>query len=650
MDRDSVDLGALDPVLRNANVANPSTSSVTQEANKKSQQQTQHQQQHQLPLPLPSPWQSHQPGAPAPTQTHRQPSASFSPQTQGSTAPTPSDHATASGSTPTAHTSTSAPHHPASHTTPSSTTAVTPPTAAPLHPPTGTGPIPPADPNNPHLLDTHPLDPNDPNNPSSAHANKKPRACESCRGLKVRCDADPNDPDGPCRRCVKAKRACVVTQPTRKRQKKTDSRVAELEKKIDALTASLVAKGGGGQAHGGLAEAGRGEDDGQEQQGYGHESVVRYPPLEQQQLEQRMPQPVGGMPPPAVMAGAKRKFDDGREVGGEDDATALASQASCFVPPPPAASPAREHRPPDVVDKGHLTMGMANELFTRYTNQMCQHLPGVVFPPGTTAGEIRATKPTLFLAVMAAASSEKPTLQRILTYELMQLLGDKVFVQGSKNLELVQALQLSVIWYWPPERFEELKFYQLVHIAAVMAIEIGLGRKKHVKGGFRKHLSTAWRDHPLKKPSPPDPTTIEARRAWLTCYFLATNTAMALHRPNLIHWTPFIAECIDVLESSPEAAPTDKYLCHLVWTHKLAEEVGVQFSMDDPSTTPNIADARTQYALKGFERELEKYSSAIPLQLQQRKFSSVTFLILEMLTTVSSIPQDELPCPQLVHA
>lgn len=68
---------------------------------------------------------------------------------------------------------------------------------------------------------------------------KRPRACEACRGLKVRCDQDPARPDIPCKRCAKAGRQCIVTQPTRRRQKKADSRVAELERKLDALTAAL---------------------------------------------------------------------------------------------------------------------------------------------------------------------------------------------------------------------------------------------------------------------------------------------------------------------------------------------------------------------------------------------------------------------------
>ena len=70
---------------------------------------------------------------------------------------------------------------------------------------------------------------------------KRPRACEACRGLKVKCEFEPAHPDGPCKRCTKAHRQCLITAPSRKRQKKTDSRVAELEKKIDALTQTLQA-------------------------------------------------------------------------------------------------------------------------------------------------------------------------------------------------------------------------------------------------------------------------------------------------------------------------------------------------------------------------------------------------------------------------
>ncbi|KAL6808344.1 hypothetical protein J3E69DRAFT_351842 [Trichoderma sp. SZMC 28015] len=463
---------------------------------------------------------------------------------------------------------------------------------------------------------------------------KKSRACEACRGLKVRCEPDPVDGE-PCKRCRKAGRSCIVTVPTRKRQKKTDSRVSELEKKIDALTASLHARAGVpvsglnplvGQSqsqphpqsqhrqHQSDSSTGGYQAGGGGGGGWVNPAVagtVRpWGGMEASPLMQsastpptRTPQDdVSSFQPPIVMAGQKRKATADRDnTLGPDDHSHKALT--------PSTSWSGFSRPTegDIVDRGLITMEHATGLFNKYKEHMVRHLPAVVFPHSATVMELRKTKPTLFLAIMAAATGENHSLQRVLQKELMQLFAEKVIVTGEKNLELVQAIHVAVIWYWPPEHFEELKFYQLIHIAAVMAIDIGLGRK----GGSRRGPP------PFRRNPPPDSSSIECRRTWLTCFFLALNTSMSLHRPNLIRWTPFMTECLEILETSPDAAPTDKYFCHLVWTHRLAEEVGSQFSLDDPSTLVNITDARTQYALRALERDLDKYIASIPKNLMQ---------------------------------
>jgi hypothetical protein len=283
-------------------------------------------------------------------------------------------------------------------------------------------------------------------------------------------------------------------------------------------------------------------------------------------------------------------------------------------------------QPPDIVDQGIITMDEAAMLFQRYTDCMALHLPAVVFPQGTTAADIRNTRPILFHAIMSVASSETPNTQRRLVKDLMQIFADKIIIEGEKSLELVQSLMISVVWYFPPEHFEELKFYQMIHLAAVMAIDIGLGRRKN--NPKSRLIPYTWRDHPFRKQPLPDPCSIEARRTWLSAYFLCSNVAMALHRPNLIRWQPFMTECIDILESSPEAAPSDRYLCHLVWTHRLAEEVGIQFSMDDPNVFINIGDHKVQYALRGFERDLAKYSENIPKEDKQRRYITFPYHII----------------------
>ena len=83
-----------------------------------------------------------------------------------------------------------------------------------------------------------------------------------------------------------------------------------------------------------------------------------------------------------------------------------------------------------------------------------------------------------------------------------------------------------------------------------------------------------------------------------------------------------MADCIDVLENSPEALPSDKVLCQWVRSQHITEEVGTQFSMDDPGANVSISDQKVQFALKGFERDLEKWSTQIPPEIQSRKYYS----------------------------
>ncbi|KAG5978812.1 hypothetical protein E4U55_005900 [Claviceps digitariae] len=513
---------------------------------------------------------------------------------------------------------------------------------------------------------------------------KKSRACEACRVLKVRCEPDPSNEGAPCRRCKKAGRSCVVTVPTRKRQKKTDSRVSELEKRIDALTASLQARVAvpaaglglglgvalGSGADGGTGQGGAGA--GAERQARMSASEAVTPGLwnnnhdvsaaaarscdargmtASPNQQNQNAQPAGRSSvfemPDAAAAGHKRKAtttSDYRDAPMDENRASPATVAGPWPSPLPAAAAAatggaglggRGQQRCDIIDRGIITMERAAALFQRYKQDMLHHLPAVVFPSSMTLMQLRRSKPYLFLAVMAAASSETVGVQHMLQRELMELFAEKIVIVGEKNLELIQALQVAVIWYWPPEHFEELKFYQLVHMAAVMALDIGLGTNRTSKTMKQRTLCPpamppampsampssfmTWRDHPFRRHPQPDPTSLESRRAWLTCHFLAANTAMSLHRPHLIRWSPFMTESLEMLRSgtSPGASPTDPYFCHLIWTHRMVENIGVQLSMDDADAAVNIEDAKTQATLRKLERELEGYIGGVPREMMQ---------------------------------
>ena len=93
---------------------------------------------------------------------------------------------------------------------------------------------------------------------------------------------------------------------------------------------------------------------------------------------------------------------------------------------------------------------------------------------------------------------------------------------------------------------------------------------------------------------------------------------MSLRRPLLTRWNPYMDESLDLLRNSPDALPSDEALIHWAKLAQLSEEIGFQFSMDDPVTTVMFTDPKIQYALKGFERQLDEWRTAVPTELYSR--------------------------------
>lgn len=382
---------------------------------------------------------------------------------------------------------------------------------------------------------------------------KRPRACEACRGLKVKCDPDPVKKT--CRRCAKAGRTCVVTAPSRKRQKKTDSRVAELEKKINALEASLHATKGDGSS--GSEDEGSYDDDDplhvdmnrskirpermQDMLDHGVEIAGRYSARRQYQsnsLERNRREPENS---PQASHSLKRRMSEYHE----DESTITKSESrrnsrNDSISKRPTKKPSDAnihpflvneasksgasssiladstapcHEYADVVDRKILDAATAAKIFYYYTTKMASHMPIVVFPADVAAGTIRKTKPTLFLAILSIASAQDyPHLQSILTREIMRAYADQLICKREKSLELIQALQVSTTWY-----STGANCYQLIHMAAVMGIELGISTRPK---GNRDRFLELWKDDSHMKSELEAKDTIDSKRAWLGCYFL----------------------------------------------------------------------------------------------------------------------------------
>jgi hypothetical protein len=65
------------------------------------------------------------------------------------------------------------------------------------------------------------------------------RACIACRRMKTRCEID-EALGTACKLCIRARRQCIMQSIPRRRKRKTTERVADLEQKINTLTALLA--------------------------------------------------------------------------------------------------------------------------------------------------------------------------------------------------------------------------------------------------------------------------------------------------------------------------------------------------------------------------------------------------------------------------
>lgn len=292
---------------------------------------------------------------------------------------------------------------------------------------------------------------------------------------------------------------------------------------------------------------------------------------------------------------------------------------------------------PDVIDRGILNMAKARELYHRYVDELLPQYPAV--PLDCTVAELRSKKPILFLAVLAASSgSSDPYLNRRLNKEIQRVYATKLSMQGLKSLELVQSLLVSILWTYPPDKFEDVKFHQQIHIAATMALDLGLAKKPKVNSmgqqpskmlfagqhsnsaedqastrfpdgaPFDVSYEAGTADHVMApKVHLPDSGSLESRRTLLACYLFCASVSMSLRVPNFLRYSSWMADCSEVLRTSPDAAPTDKRFVAWVQLQRLVEECGTNFALDSPDNTVSLADERTQLMLQNYEKQLEAW-------------------------------------------
>ncbi|KAH8700423.1 hypothetical protein BGW36DRAFT_291319 [Talaromyces proteolyticus] len=427
-----------------------------------------------------------------------------------------------------------------------------------------------------------------PSEPQPAPSQQLNRSCESCRALKVRCLPDIDSPNQ-CQRCVKAKRACIFVAPQRRRpRKRTDSRVAQLEKEMAAMRSML--KDQRKPKEDTINEEPSPDPEDAEDIDFGTIPAEKLAPPNYQEIQFDHHAQLRHSHSQSQSPGARSAYDLSRDGNSSQSTPSLTQNASS----PDFGDGG------DIVDRGFISISTAEELVSLFMNDLLDYFPFIVLPADTTTSQLRHSKPILFLAIVAASSiAVDASLSSTLNHEMINLYAQRFFFKGEKSLEMVQALVLMHLYYLPPESPTQIQAYQYPHIAATMALEIGIASKKRMP---RRTAGLRRQAKPVEKF---DEQMAEQARTILICYHLASTVAMRTRRPNMLQYNDWIKECVRMLSRSP--IDSDKRLAMWFELQTITDEALSSFGLDDTSSTAPLTETRVNAVLRLFDKKMDDW-------------------------------------------
>ena len=285
------------------------------------------------------------------------------------------------------------------------------------------------------------------------------KSCEGCRARKIRCQPDPNSSSGKCARCEKKSISCIFNPPNaRRRRKRTDVRVAALEKELESLRSRL--------------------------NGNGDSSTASLSPLPTSQQTQANT--------------VEKEIDEIFPAEQESDPQLTLEENLTFT----MSDQYDEAMEMDL----NLDEVTQHQVFDKFVKELLPHLPFIYFNSDVTFHHLRHRQSILLKAILAAsAASLYPPLGQALAVKLEREYADRIMVRGEKSIELIQALLVTAVWYQPPTRFQDLKFTMYGHLAANMALDLRLANGRPLdnsEGGIANQMNSL--------------------RVVITCYLLCT--------------------------------------------------------------------------------------------------------------------------------
>ena len=196
---------------------------------------------------------------------------------------------------------------------------------------------------------------------------------------------------------------------------------------------------------------------------------------------------------------------------------------------------------------------LASELLQDFVDRLLPQYPILVI--SESFNSLRVSKPLLTLAAVAAASSTREqSLFRMLHSHLVRQITERAIIEGDRNIELIQSILILETWYCPPDDLRHLNFYQWIHIAGTMALQLGFGGR------------TTQQECDLSK------FTFEQRRTMFAVFQSCSAVAVTLRRQCLVTFTSTSQKVLDDFDYFTTSVQ-DKRLVAWVKLQVIADDV-----------------------------------------------------------------------------
>ncbi|PSN69489.1 hypothetical protein BS50DRAFT_343053 [Corynespora cassiicola Philippines] len=309
-------------------------------------------------------------------------------------------------------------------------------------------------------------------------------ACERCRKHKVRCV--PSETAGLCQRCQKARVECIEHIARRRPAKPrtavqtTPIRGADVEKKLDNLSTIVTAVSAPGSAP--------------------QPSLppVNTVPSQRAEIAHRTPTPASAAPQPSIPPVVKTPI---LPNPGSTPESALSFWDSIND-----TISGLGHLDPVIRSISVIHMQMLLDSY----RSMSDYFPFVTLPKESFCRDLLQQRPMLMFAVLTVASYDSVLLQLTLSREFRKVIMVKI-MNGEKSLDLLQGLLVFIAWHHHYMDAQAVSIHMLLQLCVGIAGDLGLDK-----------LSDASRS-PFQKP---DSRDREAKRAYLGCYYLASNLSL----------------------------------------------------------------------------------------------------------------------------